>query len=66
MPSPKVAPPLYGQETYRDVLLLFYAWNRPWTPRVVEELGVLEELPVGETLKRTGNEFTRNVTASSN
>ncbi|KAJ3043031.1 hypothetical protein HDV00_005938 [Rhizophlyctis rosea] len=54
------APVLRGNENWRDVALVSYAWGRPWQPRRVERR--VEELDFGEALERKGHSVVRDVT----
>ncbi|KAJ3033319.1 hypothetical protein HDV00_006509 [Rhizophlyctis rosea] len=61
-------PVLYGQETYRDVAVLWWAWCRPWVVTSEDRITivpgeVVEEIGVAETLGRTSGGFTRDMTS---
>ncbi|KAJ3038980.1 hypothetical protein HDV00_012738 [Rhizophlyctis rosea] len=53
-------PALYGSESWRDLVSLWWAWRRPWVPQKTEP-DVLKEIGVGKTLMRKGGGFVRDV-----
>ncbi|KAJ3034299.1 hypothetical protein HDV00_005207 [Rhizophlyctis rosea] len=58
-------PTLYGQENWRDIAKVWWAWRRPWDEmRKLEqaETADVQELGVGETILRTDGGYIRDVT----
>ncbi|KAJ3045930.1 hypothetical protein HDV00_006196 [Rhizophlyctis rosea] len=60
-------PVLYGQENWRDVATLWWAWNRPWKsqlvgpPQAKSVTSVVEEVPSTKTLERRSDEFVQDL-----
>ncbi|KAJ3034539.1 hypothetical protein HDV00_004952 [Rhizophlyctis rosea] len=61
---PGCLPVLYGHEVWRDVVVLWWAWRRPWEPKDASWLEA-EEVEVGDVVPRRDG-VVRDVTSAMN
>ncbi|KAJ3041424.1 hypothetical protein HDV00_009404 [Rhizophlyctis rosea] len=60
-------PPRHGEETWRDLACLCWAWRRPWDPSQTQNQGpdiVVKELQKGETMLKKTKSVVRDLVGS--